>query len=185
MKNFKISKKVKALVLAGAAFVLGGITYNGFQNEDGTFYGSTYSKAKLTYSLITSDDVPLTKVIDYQKYIIDNNLVLYEEGKKELEENYRKDGEFYQKKMYDEIKGYRWDMISKEELENFSGIFRKSDNIEYKTYTIENSDNKINKTRVYNKDEDRDYYINLNDPMKLKNTEEYYCYEGNIGRKIR
>ena len=185
MKNLKISKKAKALIIAGATFVVGTIAYNQFQNEDGTYYGSLYNKTKLTYELLTSSEIPVTKVDDYREYLIDNNLVLFNDGKTEVEEKYSKNGNYYQKKITDGNGGHTWKLISKEEQKKFTGLLRKSDDIDYRIYGISYDESDFTKTRVYNIEDDKLYCLDLENPVQLVNSEEYYCYDGKITNKVR
>ena len=180
MKNLKISKKAKALLLAGSTFVLIGVTSNQIGKDDDSYYDGLYNKAKLSFELIKSDEVPLTRVDDYLNYLSKNDLVLYSDAKKEIEKNYNLDGLYYQKKS----DSHDWKMLSKEELLNFTGILKSGENIEYKTYTVEDNSADINKKRVYGIEENENYFVDMNDPLEIKNGEEYYCHEGNITNKV-
>lgn len=186
MKNLKVSKKFKAIVLAGTMIVLGAYVSESGKSDIEKYYdfniNGIYTYAKMF-------DGFNDNIFDYKKFLIDNNLVPLLSSDSFIEKCQLSDGSYLEKKVYNsETDSYDWKIINKKELKDFSGVVHKSDDFIKNIYEVtnENGNYKINKVSDFlNMNLSKEYFVPMDDPIDLIGPSETIYYNGEDTIKIK
>lgn len=178
MKNLEVSRTLKTLLLSGAIFVLSGCSINEDAiNNKGFLFDQTKYLNK-TYSL----------------FLKENNLVPVKINSESSFSNVLR-GEFIEKKMAEayidengELKfNEYWEFLTEDERDSFMGIGRISNEAYFEVYEVKEKNGKFVQEKVEGQslDINKNYYVDLDDDLILKDPVEYTFRNGKTIKKVR
>ena len=186
MKNLKVTKSAKAFILTGAVFAMTAFAGCVLENENEFNKDAYLLNARMEQEDNSYFDK--TSVTGYKYFLLENDLVTLDKAKK-LTERYRlSDGNYAEKACSkDETSKRYWQKIDKEEMSDYTGIARVSQDINYKLYKIVGGDEGFTAIPVLDNeyDQEKTYYVNINDPYELDNPQEYYYFNGERRNLVR
>lgn len=177
MKNLKVSRNIKVLALTGFTVISIGTCIFDF----GTIDAKNYDYPLKVY--FDNYDVSDNEYMDkFKGYLNDNDLVLYKDAVKYVNDM-SNDGVYAFKLMwYRDTNTERWELIDSREMDNFTGILKTSNLIEYKLYDVKYIDGEFIKKPVSLNDDVvlEKCYVDLKDPVRLKYSEKHYYHKGKV-----
>lgn len=185
MKNLKVSKKLKALILAGTMVVLGVCANESGKSDIEKYYdyhlNGIYTYAKMFNGF--NDEI-----FDYKKFLIENNLVPLLSSDSFIEK-YKIDGTYIEKQVYDsDTDSYDWKIINENDLKYFCGTVHKGDSFAKNICEVinENGEYKIKEVTDYsNMDLSHEYFVSMDDPIDLIGPSESVYFNGKETIKVR